>query len=333
MKQALSPRQIFVFCLTALSAPAVIVCAGLPWPWVLALGMFAAAVETGLVLLWHSSGEENLPHLIFAAWGRPLGKVLLTLTAGFCILLLWRFVPAADAAFPDDDTLPFVPLTLLAVAAWSVWHGRAAVIRAVGVLLFFVAALYITVFAFALPDADVSRLGAWQTDASLAPAAVLFLPTMGLYLTRPKQEKGKFPAFWIFLLVALPAAVSAICAAVPGSRGSFYEMAKSIEVLSVAQRLEPLVSALLTVGWFAALCLPALCVGEMADAVGLSPRAAAVGACLLSAPSVLCKRLVSDEILAVLGAVFCVIFPLLTLFVVARKKDKKTSQKSVDKQG
>ena len=145
MKEALSPRQVYAFCLTALSAPAVTVCAPLPWPWVLAISILAAAVEIGLLLLWRRAGEENLPHLVLQAWGKTAGSAALALTAAFTLLLLWRLVPAADSAFPDDDTLPFVPLVLLAVAAWSAWHGRAAVIRAVGVLFFLLAALAISV--------------------------------------------------------------------------------------------------------------------------------------------------------------------------------------------
>lgn len=321
MKDALSPRQVYAFCLTALSAPMVTVCAGLPWPWVLAISILAAAVETGLLLLWRRAGSENLPHLFLRAWGKPFGTVALAGTALFVLLLLWRLVPASDSAFPDDDTLPFVPLVLLAVAAWGAWHGRAAVIRAVGVLFFFLAALYAVVFAFALPDANMERLQTWDESVSLVPAAVLFLPCFGLYLTRPKQGRRRFPILWLLLLIALPAAVAAVCAAVPGSRGSFYEMAKSIEVLSVAQRLEPLVSALLTLGWFAAISLLTLSVGEMADAVGLSPRVAAVAVCLLAAPAAVWKLSLPDGILAGLGAVFCAIFPLVTLVVVARKKD------------
>lgn len=319
MKDALSPRQVYAFCLTALSAPMVTVCAGLPWPWVLALSILAAAVETGLLLLWRQAGSENLPHLFLRAWGKPFGTVALAATALFVLLLLWRLVPATDSAFPDDDTLPFVPLVLLAVTAWAAWHGRAAVIRAVGVLFFFLAALYAVVFAAALPDAKPDRLRIWDETVSLLPAAVLLLPSFGLYLTRPKQGR-RFPILLLLLLILLPTAVAAVCAAVPGSRGSFYEMAKSIEVLSVAQRLEPLVSALLTLGWFAAISLLTLSVGEMADAVGLSPRVASVAACLLAAPSAVWDLALPDGLLAGLGAVFCVIFPLLTLIVAARKK-------------
>lgn len=323
MKEALSPRQVFAFCLTALSAPMVTVCAGLPWPWVLAISVLAAVTEGGLLLLWRRAGEENLPHIIISVWGKRAGIVFLALTAVFTLLLLWRLVPASDSAFPDDDTRPFVPLVLLAVTAWSAWHGRAAAIRAVGVLFFFLVVLYGVVFAFALPDAKIERLSQWEWDASLLPAAVLFLPTFGLYLTRPKQGGKKAPIFLAVLLVLLPAAVSAVCAAVPGSRGSFYEMAKSIEVLSVAQRLEPLVSALLTVGWFAAFSLLAISVGEMADAVGISPRWAAVAVCALAAPAAVWNWQLSDVVLAGLGAVFCVIFPLLTLAVGAKKFFKK----------
>lgn len=313
MKDALSARQVAAFSAVALSAPAVTVCAGLPWSWTLALAALAVCVEVGLWLLLE---ERHLPRLILEAWGRPVGTALLVGTATVAVLVLWRLVPLSAKALPDVAARPVVPLVLLCVAAISVWHGRAAVIRAGCVLFFFVAALYGVVFFSALPDVQVQRLGAWQ-ETDLLPAAILFLPLWSLYL--PRRGSPKFG--WAALFVLFPAAVAGVCAAVPGSRGSFYEMAKSVEVLSVAQRLEPLVSCLMTVGWFAAISLPVLAVSELADALGLPPRWAAVGTFLLAAPSCVLDVGLSDGILVVLCAVFCVVLPLSTPRIVARKKE------------
>lgn len=319
MKEKLSSRQVLAFCLTALSAPVVTVCAGLPWPWVLAVSIFAAAVFLGMLALWRGGGQ-TMPRLFLRAWGRPAGCGILLAQAVFAVLVLWRFVPLTDSAFPESPTLPFVPLTLLAVAAWAAWHGRAAMIRAVSVLFFFLAGLYLLVFAFSLPDAQLDRLKQWGESVSLVPLAVLLLPTYGFYLTHPEGKGQKLPLLWAAALVLLPAGVSALCAAIPGSRGSLYEMAKSIEVFSVALRLEPLVSALLTLGWFAAVGLLAVSVGEMADAAGLSARWAGVAVCVLAAPAAVWDLSLPTGLLAGLGAVFCVIIPLLTLFMVGRKK-------------
>ena len=322
MNDAVSPRQSAAFLLTALSAPAVTVTAGLPWPWVLAVSVLAAAVLLGLRVL-QSAAEQPLAELTVLVWGRA-GKFILFFTAVFCLLLLWRLTPLMSRIFPETADSPFVPVTLLALAAWASFRGRAAVLRAVAALSFFLAALYAAVFLFALPDADFSRLPAWR-EADLLPAGVLFLPTLGLFLARERSQKP--PLALAFLTAALPAAVSALCAAVPGSRGSFYEMAKSVEVFGLARRIEPMVSALLTLGWFALCALPALCVGQMARACGLRGRWASLAFCLLAMPAAVAELKIPNGILLLLGTIFCVLFPLLTLLLGAKNFSQKNFKK------
>ncbi len=319
MKESLSGRQVGAFCLTGLTAPAVMVCASVPWPWVLAAAVSAAAVILGMATLWRDC-RTALPVLTLRVWGRKPGLAVLFLQAAFAVLLLWRLVPLTAASFPDHAARPFVPLTLLAVAAWGVWHGRAAVVRAVVVLFFFVAALYLAVFAFAVPDAEVSRLKNWEESVSLVPLAVLLLPVFGFYFADPDEKERKLPLFWLGAAVALPTVVAVLCAAVPGSRGSLYEMAKSLEVFSVSMRIEPLVSALLTLGWFAALSLVVVSVGQMAEAAGIPARWAGIAACLLATPAAVWNLSLPTGLLALFGTVFCVIIPLLTLFLGVRKK-------------
>lgn len=308
--------ELTAILIAALSAPAVTVCAAIPWPWVLAVSILSAAVLMGQFFLRRAAGKD-LPALAVQIWGRPTAGVLFFLMALTALGLMWRFLPASGRAFPEAKAIPFVPLSLLAVAAWSAWHGQAAVLRAAAVLFIFLTALYGAVFLFALPDAEMPRLASWHEPVQLTPLSVLLLPVLGVLLP---QRRRKAPILLVVGVIVLPTAVSALCAAVPGSRGSFYEMAKSIEVFSVTQRLEPLVSALLTIGWFAAIALLPLCVGELASALGLSARYAAVAFCALGIPGCLWDIRLPDGILAAAGAVFCVLFPALTLFLGARKK-------------
>jgi len=330
MGDAVSPRQLGAFLLSALSAPMVAVCPKLPWPWVLALSVLAAALWAGL---WAMQGRcpRPLPVLVRQVWGKKAGTAILAATVVFFLLLLWRLTPLMAQSFPESRSPAFVPLTLLALAAWACSRGRAATVRAVGVLFFFLAALYAAVFLFALPDADPSRLQS-TAEVSLVPAGILLLPVLGMYLSG--GQRGKTPPLpFLAVLILLPAAVSALCAAVPGSRGSFYEMAKSVEVFSVAQRIEPLVSALLTLGWFALAALLALCAGQTARACGISGRWASVIFCVLAVPGAVAELPVSDGFLLAFGTIFCVLIPLLTLFLGPQKIFEKKMKKGVDKGG
>lgn len=314
------PRQRYAFLLAAASAPAVSVSSGLPWPWVMAVTLLAAALLTGLSAL-QGKRAFPLPEMVKKVWGRAAGSGVLLLQWIFAAVLLWHLALGSDAAFPDDQTVPFVPLTLLAVCAWAAWQGRAACVRAVGVLFFFLAALYLTVFAFALPEMELPRLLEWDLTPNLLPlGTVLLTPFFGLYLQTPGEERGRFPTGWLAAFVLLPAAASAVCAAVPGSDGRFYEMAKSVEVLSFAQRMEPLVSCATTVGWFAAMSLVAVTAGEMAKGIGVPAPWGSVLACGAAAVGAAWNIRFPAGVLLLAGTVFCVGLPLLTQGIAARKK-------------
>mgnify|MGYP003294683155 CR=1 FL=1 len=322
-KSAILPRQRYAFLLAAMSAPAVSVASGLSWPWVMAVMLLAAALLTGLAVA-QSRSPWVLPLAVKRVWGKRFGSAVLLLQLLFFTVLLWQLALGADAAFPDRDTVPFVPLTLLAVCAWAAWQGRAACVRAVGVLFFFLAALYLTVFLFALPEMKPARLLEWDMTPELLPlGVVLLVPFCGLYLQQPGEERGKFPVGWLTAFVLLPAAAAAVCTAVPGSDGRFYEMAKSVKVLSFAQRMEPLVSCATAVGWFAAMSLVAVSAGELARALGVPSRWGSLLACLAAGGGVLWSARISAALLLPAGTVFCVVLPLITQGIAARKKLKK----------
>ena len=331
MKNALTLRQLCAFCLLAVSAPALTVCAAMPWPGVLAVSAVTAAFLTLCVRLWRRTEGTGLAVLMLRVFGRPAGTAVLLGEGLFAVVLLWRFAAGTDTAFPDAPTIPFVPLCLLIAAAWAAWQGRRACVRGICVLFFFGAALLIALALFALPDVQPSRLLSPPGDVSVVPSAVLLLPVYGLFLAEPNQNPGA--ARWLPAFLLLPPAAAALCAAVPGAGGSLYTMAKSVEVLSVARRMEPLVSAALTAGWFAALLLVILAFGEMAAALGSSRRWWALAAGLLAVPGALWRIPVPDVILLLGAVVFCGIFPLLTLLLVALKNNAQNREKGVDKGG
>ena len=302
------PRQWGAFLLTAISAPAVAAASRLPWVWSLTVTILAAAAALCMCRL----RPQNSPR-----WLAALQAVFLT-------VLLWHFALGADAAFPDENTVPFVPLTLLAVALWASSCGESACIRAVSVLFFAVSILYIIVFLSALKQMQWHRLAAEAPPTDLLPLGVVML----LPLLPTSGERKPVPTAFLIAFLLLPAAASAVCAAIPGSGGSFYAMAKSVEVLAFAQRIEPLVSVAQTVGWFAALCLILLTATHLLQSLGLTRRWQLFLPILISVPAIVLQVRIPSGILLLSGAVFCVILPLLAQEIVLEKKNKKRLKKS-----
>lgn len=319
----MTPRQRNAFVLTATSAPAITVASGLPWPWVLSLSLLCLSLLIGLYSLQERAGTP-LP----GTQGGIFGKSLLLLQAVFCTVLLWQLALGTDSAFPDEATVPFVPLTLLCVCAYASFRGRRACVRAVAVLFLLLMALYAFIFFFAAQKAELRRLLTLPEERSLLPyGVVLLVPFYGLYLYEPGLGHKKFPMVSGALFLLLPLLASLLCDAVAGSGGSFYTMAKSVEVLSFAQRIEPLVSVLLTVGWFSALCLLSLSADRMLGALGLREGVGGALSCLAAGLGLLWKKPLPPGFLLGSGAVFCVLLPLLTQCFVVRKKGKNFLKK------
>ena len=283
MRRRLSDRQLAAFCLLAVSAPALTTLCALSWYTVLAGGALCALVLLGLTALWRRAGSPAPAPAALRVWGNRAGAALLGLQIALLLLLLNGLVSGVAGAFPDAQTRPFAPLVLLAVCAWACRQGRDAVVRACGVLFLFLSALLLCVFFFALPDVHLHRLLRPGDDGRLAALGVLLLPGCGLFLTENRAERRP-PGGWLCVLAVFPALAAALCAAVPGSRGSFYQMAKSVELLSVAQRVEPLVSVALVIGRFGIVCFLALCAGRICAALGRDPDRCAALACLAAIP-------------------------------------------------
>ncbi|MBR2366940.1 MAG: hypothetical protein IKA78_07225 [Oscillospiraceae bacterium] len=321
MRRRLSGRQLCAFCLLAVLAPALCFLCGLAWYTALLGGALCALALMGFLVLWRSCGRPGLSEVILEVWGSRAGKILLAAQSALLILLLNGLASGVSAAFPDTQTQPFTPLVLLAVCAWACRRGRDAVVRACGVLFLFLAALLICVFFFALPDVHLRRLLQPVHLASPAALGVLLLPGCGLFLAEGQTEE-QTPGGWLCALAILPAAAAAFCAAVPGSRGSFYQMAKSVEVLSVAQRIEPLVSVAFVIGWFGCICLLGLSVGAICGAMGRDPDRCAAAACLAAIPGAIAPVTFCTEAFLPASAV-TILLPALTLLRRRKMRNEK----------
>ena len=138
---------------------------------------------------------------------------------------------------------------------------------------------------FSVQEAELSNLAPRFTSPGervipfLLPGAAVLLP----------RKKGSTPWQWGLLLLLTALGISVLTAGVlsPGvaenSEGAFFQMARGISILGVAERFEAVVAAALTLGWFCLMSLLLTAGGHMAETMKEGAGGWAVGASALIA--------------------------------------------------
>ena len=315
-----SGRQLGALGLCAFTVPAVLLLPGSGWLWATAAALFVAFLLLwGLRLL-----REEKRGLAVCAAGSRTGKVLLIGALIWNFLLLGAAARQLCSVFPDGKDTPLVGLVLLLVSAYAAGHKRGP--RIAAILFFFLLGLYALLFGFSLPELrreylEVHRKAKqWQLSAALAPMCLLYL----------KPAWGKGAVGWCVggVLLALAAALMSagiLSPAVAAQKAfPFYEAAKSVSLFGVLGRLEPLVSAAVSLGGFCLLCL--LCTANGSILNALIPRKNLSDTPINFFMGLLFFYLsasLSAPIIAVGTAIFWGLFPIGTLLLVVRKKVKK----------
>lgn len=277
MEQKIGERQRWAWLAGGLSAAFGICGCGLGWLWVLAGGL--------LVGLYYIYMDRVLPAGGLAV---VLPKIPAVLTLLWTVTAMAWSANLADSAFPMVEGFPFLGWTMLALAAWGSWRGSAACARCAGVLCLFLIVLYGIVGAFAVPDIQPEYLkpaGRW-TDSLLA--AGLFLLPVGVWYL-PCGRSRKKPAWAAGLL--LPAAGAALAAITAGVLSPLlaaslpsplYTLAQSVSLFGVVERIEPLLSAAMTMGVFCLLSAMACACKALSE--GLRPlKWSGAAACVAAA--------------------------------------------------
>ncbi len=312
-----SSRQLGALGFCAFSVPAVLMLPRAGWLWAtLAAGAVAA------LLLWalRLQGKKSLPLAQTAAQWK-IGKVLLFLALLWNLLLLGAAAKALSGTFPDGKNTPLVGLLLLLLAAYAAKHRRGA--RVAAILFFFLLGLYGLLFGFSLTElrtaylAPVRQVASAQLSAALAPLCLLYL----------SRGRGKGTALWCVIGVAL-AFVAAFMTAgilsptvVQQREFALYEAAKSVSIFGVIGRLEPLVSAALSLGGFCLLYLICAANGQILQAV--FPEKKTVNFLInffAGAAGIWLCGYISAPWIALGTAIFWGLFPIGTLLVGTRKK-------------
>ena len=252
MEGSISGRQAGAWGFCAASVPAVLTCAGLGWGWVL----LGCAIAAGDYVLTQelANGAVYLPELTVRAFGNAAGRTTLVIGGAFTLLAAAQTARRAGIAFPDGTAeLAGGVIVLLGTLAGE--KGAKQATKVCGVLFLVLAGLYTIIILAAAKNVQLRWMEPWggarQTLEVVPPLLVLtclrFLP----------GRKAAVKSGWLGLLAVCPAAFAALTAGCLSPRLTqqltfpFYTVSQSLSVLGVMERLEPIVSAALFMGFFA----------------------------------------------------------------------------------
>lgn len=309
-----SSRQLNYAVFAGMAAPAAMLCSALPWP--------AALAGLGLAGLCWPVARRGL--------AEPLPSPLRGAYLLWILLLMAKLAAMSRACF--QDTTGFIPVILLALAGTAARSGAKIGARLGAVLWAGLAVLLGGLLACAMADFTWNKLTAshgltwgWTEAAALgfAPAALLCLP---------REEPGGLRwGFW--LAAGLGAVASVVACGVLGPlrvrlQQPLYDMVRGVNVLGSAVRLEALLSAALSVGFFCAMSL--LCAAGASvvrpwlvrDAYPTAGYGVAAAALALSAPA----ATLPGETWFALSVAFGLMAPAV-LWVLRSGSKKETSKK------
>lgn len=326
MENRITARQARAWMLGALGAPAAMALAGLGWTWVLLGGALAA-----FLLLAMCRAACGFPEAFTLAFGRTGGTVIGVLT------LLWLLAAAAGTASAvriafETDPGPAAPAVLLLLAALACGKGSRRAAAVGGILSLVLALLYSIIVLTSLRHLQPYWCRPWGSaaDAGLS-VCVCLSPACVLFAAQP--ERGSRRAGWgcAALAAFAPAAMALITAGclspelAGASKLPLYTLTKSLSVLSVMERFEPLLSVSLMLGLFLLLQGIVCAAGNLTQLIGGAKQAdhGTAAFCLLAFAGSLGADRVPVVCWAIGAATFWGILPVLTLVIVGIKKIKK----------
>lgn len=328
MEQKIGERQRWIWLASGLTAVAAAGLCRLEWLWVLLGGTVACVyylyIESRL-------RQHGLAQQMTGGFGLA-GKVLAVLTVFWLIVVMGRCAILADVAFPTADGFPGLGWVLLALAAWGCGKGAKVCAGCVGVLSLFLLVLYGVVVVFSAPDVSVKEwmpTAAWKQG--LAALSMFLLPGVVWYL--PVRKRTGRKQTLVLLLPVFAAVLTAVTAGVltrelaQASTVPLYELSRSVSVLGVVERIEPLLSAAVTMGVFSLLAAMACACQALLEPIIPWSRNGSV-CCLAAAAIMYVVKALSETVVMAGNAAFFLLFPVV---LTAFQKTLKKGEKGVDK--
>lgn len=297
-REKIPSRQLSAWLFAGLTPVLIQLLSGSSWAWIGIAGLISVLINC---FVWRTEWEPK-------RWQSAL--ILL-----YIIIVLGQLVSRAAGSWPVGNSYPAVPLILLALAAWSAQKGPSAAARVGAVLFWFVLIMYLVAFGAGIKDIELKWLKPdWQIPDAMG-LLLLLTPAGAVCLLRSDEKWGArliLPA--ILTLCAALITVGVLSPAVAAKlENPFYEMSRSIHLAGVARRFEALISAGMTVGWFALVNLFLTICGTLFGQILEGWGRTGVWICAIAAATwMLCGLHISECILLIVGAVFWVAMPILT---------------------
>ena len=240
----ISKRQLSAWSVGAIAAPLAQLAGGAACTTVLLTGII-----TGIFLF----AVEKVGRRMISVpnWLGYIAVVWITVKLIYLLRL-------AENCWQADNSRFFVPIVLLALAAWSAAKGKGQAAKVAAILFFFTIVGYGIVGAASLGDLKLGWVIGGTTKFQIQYAVIFLLPLVLLFL--PTKEKV-ITSNWVIVISGIGALFTAMVNGIlsPGIGGSqtngFYELSRSIQLFGVLQRFEVLVAAIMVMGWFMMLSL------------------------------------------------------------------------------
>lgn len=293
--------------------------------------LFAATTPV-LIQLWSGTAWTTVAITAVACgsmvwlvqrWGAQPGRWLSAISFLYIIIVTGELLPSAAHIWPGGEQYPAVPLIILVLAAWSAQKGPSAAARVGSVLFWAVLLMYLVVFGAGVRSVRWEWLRPEQGEVCWTGVVLFLIPAAACALTRKKDRWSLRLALpGIFTVIASVITVGVMSPSLTSqTNNAFFEMSRSLELFSVARRFEAVISAGMTVGWFASLSLLLSLCGRYVNALfGCRERGSIWIAALVSAGWMLCDLHMPGWILALLAPIFWVLIPLLTQAMGREKK-------------
>lgn len=309
-REKIPARQLSAWLFAGMTPVLIQYLGGSSWTWVAVLGATGVLLSA---LVWRRGWEVR-------RWQAAL-------TLFYTIIVIGTLLHRCDETWPRGNSYPAVPLTVLALAAWSAQKGPSAAARVGAVLFWAVLLMYLVVFGAGVRNVQLRWLIPQWTLPDAVGILIFLIPCAAACLLKPEGKWSARLSMPVAFAVAAALITTGVMSPPVAQRveDAFYEMSRSISLGGVAKRFEALISAGMTVGWFALTNLLLTICGALIQKILTGWGKAGVWfAAVAAAGWMLCGLHIPGWILLLTGALFWVAIPVLAQGLEAIKKSKKS---------
>lgn len=264
-------RALWAWSVAGFTAPAAQILGSVSWPLVLGIGLLCGTIW---VVVSKATAE---------GWHGP--KFVYGVEYIILVLALMLWASLSGQCWTTNKAVRIIPLVLLTLSSCAAEGGIRAGSRCGRTLFWALAAMFLLLGAFSLPDVQVRWLKPNDNLDVSSTLLVFLLPMVSLLLPR---EDGTRLWPWAMISTGTGFAVALLSSGVlspqvsGGTDGAFFAMVRGISILGVAERFEAVVAAAMTLGWFCCLSLLLTAAGHMAGQIhkGWERRGIWIGAFL-----------------------------------------------------